>query len=285
VRTPRGDFAALLAHPEEPVRGTVLLIPGFTGSKEDFTPLLPLLAAQGWCAATYDQRGQYETPGSHPGAYTLDELAADARAIADAVSAPGLPRHLLGHSFGGLVAQTAVLNAPADWQSLVLLCSGPGGFGADDTTTRLRALVELIETATLETVHAHMRADDRRRGKPLPPPEIAAFTRTRFLANAPASLKAMARLLIDAPDRIDELAALELPCAVVRGADDDASAHAVQDDMAARLGTATVIISDAAHSPAVENPVATARVLGAFFDSAQGQPCPATNARTESAIS
>jgi pimeloyl-ACP methyl ester carboxylesterase len=48
----------------------------------------------------------------------------------------------------------------------------------------------------------------------------------------------------------------------VRGAeDDDAWSWAAQDDMARRLGTEVVVVDDAAHSPAIENPEALAAVL------------------------
>ena len=40
--------------------GTVLLLAGFTGSKEDFAPLLAPIAAAGLRAVAIDQRGQYE---------------------------------------------------------------------------------------------------------------------------------------------------------------------------------------------------------------------------------
>jgi pimeloyl-ACP methyl ester carboxylesterase len=34
--------------------------------------------------------------------------------------------HLLGHSFGGLIAQQATIIDPDNWSSLTLMCSGPG---------------------------------------------------------------------------------------------------------------------------------------------------------------
>src|SRR4051812_40702946 len=88
-------------------RGTVLLIPGWTGSKEDFTPLLPLLADAGFDATAYDQRGQYE---SDPGdSYTIDAFARDALRMVEVV---GPYSHVIGHSFGGLVAQRAAVLDP-----------------------------------------------------------------------------------------------------------------------------------------------------------------------------
>src|SRR5439155_8725343 len=39
----------------------VLFVPGYTGSKEDFMPLLRPLANAGYRAVAIDQRGQYES--------------------------------------------------------------------------------------------------------------------------------------------------------------------------------------------------------------------------------
>ena len=62
-----------------------------------------------------DQRGQYESPGpDDPAAYTVAELAGDVLAVARAAAGgTGRPLHLVGHSFGGLVARAAVLADPA----------------------------------------------------------------------------------------------------------------------------------------------------------------------------
>jgi len=81
IETPVGTFAAHIGRADAPT-GHVLLIPGWTGSKEDFTPLLPLLAAAGFDATAYDQRGQFETHGEPGADYTLDGFASDALAMA-----------------------------------------------------------------------------------------------------------------------------------------------------------------------------------------------------------
>ncbi|TGB13279.1 alpha/beta hydrolase, partial [Streptomyces palmae] len=60
--TARGEFAMHDARPAAgPVRGTALLVPGFTGSKEDFIALLEPLATAGFRVVAVDGRGQYET--------------------------------------------------------------------------------------------------------------------------------------------------------------------------------------------------------------------------------
>src|SRR5213595_616881 len=110
LNTARGLFAVLDAGTGH--RGTALLVPGFTGSKEDFVGLLQPLADAKWQVIAIDGRGQYESKGPHElTAYARAELAADLIAQAEAVSTTcgGGPLHLLGHSFGGLVARSAVL--------------------------------------------------------------------------------------------------------------------------------------------------------------------------------
>ena len=57
-----GPIAALRAAPAEPALGaTALLLPGFTGSKEDFVPLLDAIAAAGIGVLAIDLPGQYES--------------------------------------------------------------------------------------------------------------------------------------------------------------------------------------------------------------------------------
>src|SRR4051794_29382943 len=76
-----GPLAALDTGPA--TGGTVLLVAGYTGSKEDFAPLLSPLADAGLRAAAIDQRGQFESPGpDDPTQYSVAELAADVVAVA-----------------------------------------------------------------------------------------------------------------------------------------------------------------------------------------------------------
>jgi pimeloyl-ACP methyl ester carboxylesterase len=156
--------------------------------------------------------------------------------------------HLLGHSFGGLVAQQAAALHAESIASLSLLCSGPGALGETPGRPPLTPLVQAIGVMSLAEIRAALPAD------PSLPPDIAEFLDKRFTSNAPASLKAITELLIDAPDIVDEVAATGLPFWVGRGADDDAWPHDVQAAMAKRLDTDIHVIDGAAHSPAVENP-------------------------------
>ena len=224
-------------------RGHILLIPGWTGSKEDFIPIMPLLAAAGYDVDAYDQPGQYQSePASD---YSLERFAREALWLS---SIAGGKSHILGHSFGGLVAQQAAVLDPSQVASLSLLCTGPGALGETPGRPPLAPLVEALGVMTLAQIRAKLPRDLSL------PPDIADFLDKRFTSNAPASLRAMTQLLIDAPDIIDEVAATGLPFWVGRGAADDAWPHDVQEAMAKRLDTDIHIIEAAAHSPAVENP-------------------------------
>ncbi len=258
TETERGTFAAWFCSPADTSlpRGNVMLVPGFTGSKEDFGALLPLLADAGWQAATYDQRGQFETVAKTGDDLSLEGYAADLVAVTAALFGAEERIQLVGHSFGGLVATAAVIAEPHRWAHLTLLCSGPGGF---DGPKRQDALdgAHLIEREGLEAAYRTNTVRDLERGRPEPSAEIEEFLRRRFLANSPHSLAAMARLLADTPDMTSALGATGVPVSVVRGQDDDAWDHAVQDRLAAALGTSAVVIGEAGHSPAVERPEET----------------------------
>lgn len=246
VETKRTAHAVHRAEPVGERLGSVLLIPGWTGSKEDFTPVLPLLASLGYEVVTFDQRGQYESPGDATDDYSLPALAKDAVALADVILTDER-FHLLGHSFGGLVAQSLTVDHPERVRSLSLLCTGPGALG-DSPARPLQRIVSAIGKVPLLQIH-ELREQGIKR-----PAQITAFLAKRFTANAPASLKAMTQHLLDAPDRVDEVAATGVPCWVARGENDDAWPHDVQTEMARRLGTEIVILPSAAHSPGVEAP-------------------------------
>jgi pimeloyl-ACP methyl ester carboxylesterase len=256
IETPRGSFAAHRIHTAEP-RAHVLMIAGWTGSKEDFTPMLPLLAAAGFDATAYDQRGQFETPGHADADYSLDGLGVDAAAVAGACASE--PSHLLGHSFGGLVAQRAVLAEPGQWRTLSLLGTGPGALGESDERPLDLMLRALDHDMPMAAIHEYRERGATRR------PDIGEFLLRRFTSNARESLRAMTQHLIDAPDQLDNVIAVGLPMWVGRGARDNGWPHAVQEEMARRIGVEVHVIPDSIHSPAVENPSGLAKAWLPFL--------------------
>ena len=261
----RASYAGLSAFEIDPghARGTVLLVAGFTGSKEDFSPTLPLLADAGWRVVAIDQRGQHESPGvEDPAAYTVDALAQDLLTV---VAQIGGPVHLVGHSFGGLVSRAAVLARPSAFLDLVLLGSGPAALGGRraDVVNAVRPILEDGGVKAVADAAAALAAADTEREPQ--PPQVQAFMRARHLANHPVGLAEMGNSLLTEPDRVAELEQTGVRVLVAHGVGDDAWDPATQHEMAERLGAAYEVIPDAQHSPAAENPQGTAEVLLAFW--------------------
>ena len=259
LSTPAGPVAVLDTGDGTPV----LMVPGYTGTKEDFAPVLPLLAGNGLRPVAMDLPGQYETPGPDDvAAYTPDALAASVLAAAAAL---GEPPHLVGHSYGGLVCRAAVIADPGAVRSLVLLDSGPAALGGD-RRERMAALEPLLDAGGLQAVYEALEqlaaADPAWVALPA---GHKAFLRQRFLAGSVAGLKGMGDALRAEPDRTDALRATGVPLLVAYGEHDDAWPPAVQAEMAARLGAPTAVVAGAVHSPAVQQPAATARALLDFW--------------------
>ena len=288
VRSARGAFAALEAYPKTGAceLGTALLVPGYTGSKEDFMLILAALADAGRRVLAIDQRGQYQTAGpDDPAAYALAELGKDVAALMAETGAT----HLLGHSLGGLVARQAVLAGSCEVASVTFMSSGPGalpGARAKELLFFLDAVGDASEPTALRAKvskiwHGSLKPQAADSGLPA---GVVDFLEARMLGNNPAGLVAMARELLAAADQTLELAeyltGLGVPVFVLYGEDDNAWPTEVQEDMAARLGARRECIPGAAHSPAVEAPATTAHALTEFWDSADGVHMHAPAVRT-----
>ncbi len=277
LRTARGEFAVVdspvadradaakgLDGSEE--KGTVLMLPGFTGSKEDFTLLHEPLAARGYRVVAVDGRGQFESDGPEDdeSAYARDQLARDVLAQVDAL---GTAVHLLGHSLGGQIARAAALLDHSPFRSLTLMSSGPAQI-SDSQQQRVKLLRDALAVMGMPEVWEAIQAMG-------PPEEVGGPAvgvgepdqlRRRWLGTKPAQLLATGRQLCTEPDRVAELAAAPLPFHVLSGTRDDTWPVPLLDDMAVRLGARRTVVPGAEHSPNAEQPLPTARALADFWD-------------------
>lgn len=135
---PAGFFAGVFQAPSGPhafistgdtSRERVVLVPGLTGSKEDFQRMMPLFVDEGYFVESYDLAGQYESKDAGPWnltpprkRYDIDLFASDMIAFLE--RHPG-PSHVLGYSFAGTVAQEVYRRRPELFLSLSFLSAPP----------------------------------------------------------------------------------------------------------------------------------------------------------------
>lgn len=127
VSVPSGSLARISLGPVDGPR--VVLVPGATGSKEDFVLMMPLLAAAGYRVEAFDMAGQYESTEAGPEnlrppgrRYTEDLFVNDLVAVLEQGRAPV---DLLGYSFAGTVAAVATARRPELVSTLTLLSAPP----------------------------------------------------------------------------------------------------------------------------------------------------------------
>lgn len=247
----------------------LLLVHGFTGSKEDFADHLDALAAAGWHVVAPDLRGhgQSDKPGGEHD-YTLDLFAGDLLALADRL---GWERFsLVGHSMGGMVAQLVALGAPERLDSLILMDTGHGPVQIDPALARGAA--ELVRSAGMGALADILGTA----GGPDEPPAAARLRRLRpdlvaewdlrLRSTSAAMYAAMALTMLAQDDRLERLRGLEVPTLVLVGAQDGpflADSHRMSE---AIPGARLAVVPDAGHSPQRENAAAWRTAIVSFLD-------------------
>lgn len=252
----------------------VLLIQGVGVAGECWRPQAQGLADR-FRLLAFDNRG---IGGSElrGGGVSIEEMAADAWAVADAAGAERV--HLAGHSMGGLIAQAAALAAPARVKSLSLVCTFARGAQAAKMSpgmfvtfmrTRLgtRAMRRSAFLSIVMTKKALAGQDAAGRAK------LAAELEPLFghdLADQPPivmkQLRASSRF--DASDRLRELAAI--PTLVLSGAEDRIARPAYGRELADAIpGARYEELPDAAHGVPIHSAALINDRLRAHLDAAE----------------
>ena len=263
------ELGALVTEPESIHAGTIVFVPGWSGSREDFVAVLPLLSSLGWHCFSIDQNGQPASYGSNKlEDFSLESFAQDLIDIANSFSEP---INLIGHSFGGIVAQYAASKSPQSFASVTLLCSGTGPLPKENWGG-LPALVQAVESgrslAFIWFVKTLVLTILRKQSFSKP---VRRWRKERWLNTNPLSLKVMSELLMKVENVTEKLKVTlskhKLPILVMRGENDDAWPRKEQLEMAQTLNATFIEILGAAHSPARELPDKTAIELDTFLKS------------------
>ena len=258
IDAPSGRLATLTMG--EPGAPRVVLVPGVTGSKEDFILMLPLLAAQGYRVESYDMAGQYESANAGParGGHYDHELF-----VRDLLFVLGeTPAHVLGYSFAGTVAQLAFVQRPGLFLSLTLLSAPPQPGQGFRGVKRLGPFTGL----TTGGVGAALMIWGVRNNFTHVPPKRLEFVRHRFALTRRSSVADIISLMKRAPDVRAELAAAGIPKLVAVGEHDlwPLTLHA---ELAEAIG-ARIAVYRTGHSPCETAPHQLVRDMLALFASA-----------------
>jgi 3-oxoadipate enol-lactonase len=208
----------------------------------------------------FDTRG-HGGSDAPAGAYTLEQMAEDLYGL---LSALGVQRpHFVGLSMGGMIGMTFALAHPGVFRSLVLC----------DTTSRyppeLRTVWDdRIKTATTKGM------------EPLVEPTLQRWFTAPFLAQRPAAVERVARMIRSTPplgyagcchaipsiDLTRRLSSLDCPVQVIVGEQDVGTPVAMAREIhEAAPGSQLVIIPNASHLSNLEQPEAFNRALLDFL--------------------
>jgi pimeloyl-ACP methyl ester carboxylesterase len=247
----------------------LLLVHGFGGAKEDFADHVGALAAH-HRVVVFDHRGHGASDApDDPAAYSLDRLAADTVAVANATGLRDL--RLLGHSMGGMVARRIVLTHPERLDALVLMSTSPGPppgldqelveFGVEvvrtDGMTELKRLQDELDPLGSPS---YRRVLEER-------PGFTDYVARKWASLAPAMWSALAVEIVSQPDQLAEMAAVRCPTLVIVGDEDTVFVEPSRSLAATVPDAALAVIPQAGHSPQFENPDAWQSTLRGFLRS------------------
>ena len=255
------DLAVLEVLPAHEPLATVQLVHGFTGSKEDFWELSQLLAGAGFRVIAHDHRGHNQSTHAAESTYTIEHFADDVVAIQDALQIEKV--HLLGHSFGGMVARLAVVRHSSRFLSFTLFGTGPT---ATDTVAGIANLRDFVQGKTMEEIWNSLRDAPVSEISFGPSDNWPQHIYKRWTSTDPKSLMATVDMIVNEPDRTDQLKKINIPFHTVYGEFDDAWSPAQQDAVAARIDAPVSVISGCGHCPNEEDPAQTAKVLVGFWN-------------------
>ena len=245
----------------------LLLVHGFTGSKEDFDPVLAPLAEMR-PVVSVDLPGHMDSPGpDDSGEYGLGALATWLLQVADTLDLDDF--HLLGHSLGGLVVQRVASVASQRLASMILMDTGMGALREEAAEVVTRVAVAARDQGMAAAWEESQRRPPRVH-TPTPNPEREAFVRRRFLALNPAAVVGEARNLISAAPLGAFLRGIDIPVLVIHGEHDDAWIPSEQALLArTAAGARYVVVPDAIHSPQLENTDYWLKAVATFLADAE----------------
>ena len=233
-----------------PVNPAVVFLHGIGGNARIWAPQMASFAAAGFHPVALDLLGY--GPREPVDRMDFDSLAADVEAQ---VARLGLDRPIVvGHSMGGMVAQTLLRRGPHTWRAAVLSCTSPafgdptGEFQKKFVADRLspldagRSMAELAPGMVAAV------------SGPAPDPAGRKLAVETIATTSERSYRAAVQCLVAFDERAN-LAHIGVPVLCLAGEHDHLAPPAMMERMAARIpGARYVSLKGVGHLPNIEAP-------------------------------
>ncbi len=247
----------------------LLLVHGYTGSKEDFGDWVAALAGDGWHVVVPDLRGHGASAKPHGDEhYSLALLADDLRGLVDHL---GWERFsLLGHSMGGMLAQLLATAQPERLDALILMDTHHGPLETIDPEVVVLGAA-LARAEGMDAIADALAALDSPLATPASVafeaahPERVAFTEARLRGCSPHMYATLLEEITSGLDRLEHLAAVATPTLVIVGDQDEPFVGPSHAMVATIPGATLVVIPGAGHSPQLEAPEAWWDAVSGFL--------------------
>lgn len=243
-----------LAYVESGSGEPLLLLHGANADRHQYDVFRPLLG-EGIRAIAVDQRDSPDSPCA-PSPYTSIDHAADLAAV---IAALGLGKvHVMGASYGGIVAMTLAIHHPGTVKSLILGATAPSAahFNAVDMTAARAQGAEALERFMLETVVSPDAIDSDA--------ELVAETRAALRIRSPESL-ARRMAAVAGHDVVGRLGEITAPTLILQGDEDPLVDARVGAEMAERIpGAVFQLLRGSRHGITFQNRDRTAGLVRSF---------------------
>ena len=272
---------------EEPGKFPLLCLHGGPGAAHDYLESLDAMADTGRRVIYYDQLGcgRSAIPESKPEMWTVDLFVDEVDAVRQALKLARI--HLLGQSWGGMLAMEYALTQPPGLESLTIASSPASMIQWVEEANRLR---EDLPPEVQQTLLRHEAAGttdspeytaamkvfyDRHVCRVVPNPEyvqrtfdaIAKNPEVYYTMNGPSEFHVVGTL--KNWDIIPRLGEIRVPTLVTSGRHDEATPLIAETVHQGIPGSQWVVFAESGHMPHAEEPERYMRVLDEFLSAVE----------------
>jgi L-proline amide hydrolase len=261
---------AVVGDDEAPGRLPLLVLHGGPGSSHDALEGLGALAAQGRRVVFYDQLGSGES--SRPDDSSLWTVETFVEQLQSVRAGLGLERiHLLGSSWGGMLALEYAFTQPRGLASLVLNSTPTSAPRWAEEAKRLHDALP----PGLDEKEAEKEFFRRHICRLEPEPEILKRAREKRSEQVYGTMWGPNEFTVTGTlkgwDVIDRLGQIHVPTLVTSGRHDECTPALIEPLHRGIAGSEWVLFEESAHMPYLEEPERYLAVVGGFLDRAESQ--------------